>query len=99
MDTNTRLLRLLNSTPAQQAEIDRILSGQPRAEPVSGPLLMNMSEAARYLGISRASLWRACKAKRLTKVELFPNSYRLRRADVEALAAGRKEGDDEAPPK
>ncbi len=91
MDTNQRLLKILNASPQQQAEIDRILAGQPGAESVSGPLLLTMGEASRLLNVSRATLWRCIKAGRLERVELFPNSFRLRKADVERLVEGGKE--------
>ena len=71
----------------------RILRGE--SEPArsgaqsNGPLLMGMGAASGLLGVSRATLWRACQAGRIEKVELFPGSYRVRRADLEALAAGK----------
>jgi hypothetical protein len=39
---------------------------------------------------SRATLWRMTKAGLLQKIELLPGSFRLRRADLEAIAAGQK---------
>lgn len=57
----------------------------------SGPLLLGVGQAAKFLGVSRATLWRAVVAGRLDKVELYPGSYRIRREDVERLAdPGRK---------
>ncbi len=53
-----------------------------------GPLLLGMGAAAAMLGVSRATLWRLLRDGRLAKVELFPGSYRVRREDLEALAAG-----------
>lgn len=61
---------------------------QPAGKPVTGPLLLGMGAGAKFLGVSRATLWRACLAGRIQKVELFPGSYRVRRGDLEALAAG-----------
>lgn len=92
---NERLLKILQAPPATQAEIDRILDGrQPpiRTEASTGPLLLGMTAAAKFLGVSRATLWRVIKAGRLHKVEVLPGSYRVRRADLEALVAG-KSGD------
>jgi excisionase family DNA binding protein len=51
------------------------------------PLLIAMGAAAKYLGVSRSTLWRICQAGRLKRVELFRGSYRLRRLDLDALAA------------
>ena len=92
---NDRLLKFLQAPPEVQAEIDRVLEGRspvPRSEPPTGPLLLGMSAAAKFIGVSRATLWRMCRSDRLQKVEILPNSFRLRRADLLALAAGRKVG-------
>jgi hypothetical protein len=62
---------------------------QTSGRSVTGPLLMGMGAGAKFLGVSRATLWRACLAGRIQKVELFPGSYRVRRDDLEALAAGK----------
>jgi excisionase family DNA binding protein len=56
--------------------------------PIEGPRLMGMGAGAKYLGVSRATLWRACQAGRLETVELFAGSYRVRRSDLDALVAG-----------
>lgn len=89
---NDRLLKILQAPPEIQTEIDRILEGKPATpatDPTPGPLLMGMSAAAKYAGVSRATLWRMCRAGRLQKVEILPNSYRLRRADLLALVGER----------
>ena len=54
----------------------------------SRPLLLSVTEASKLLGISRCSVWRAIRAGRLKKIELYPGFERLRRTDVEALAGG-----------
>lgn len=85
---NERLLKFLQATPEQQAAIDRILEGKmeaPRPAP-SGPLLLGMSAAAKLLGVSRPTLWRMVKAGKLSKVEVLPGSFRVRRADIEGIA-------------
>lgn len=92
---NDRLLKILLAPPEIQSEIDRILEGRPSAprdEPPTGPLLMGMSAAAKFIGVSRATLWRMCRAGRLKKVEILPGSFRLRRADLLKLAAGVEAG-------
>jgi excisionase family DNA binding protein len=85
---NERLLRFLQATPEQQAVIDRILEGKMEAAPASasGPLLVGMGAGSKLLGVSRATLWRMIKTGRLDKVEVLPGSFRVRRADVEAIA-------------
>jgi len=50
-----------------------------------GPLLLGMTAAARYLGVSRATLWRMVRAGQFQRIELFPGCFRLRRADLEAV--------------
>ena len=49
------------------------------------PLLMGMGESAKFLGVSRATLWRMIRDGRLTKVEIYHNAFRLRRSDILAL--------------
>jgi excisionase family DNA binding protein len=48
-----------------------------------------MGAGARLLGVSRATLWRMIRAGRLDKVEVLPGSFRVRRADLEAVASGK----------
>ena len=81
----------LRAAEDQKQAALRVLRGEalgPAAKPVTGPLLMGVGAGAKFLGVSRATLWRACLAGRIQKVELFPGSYRVRREDLEALAAG-----------
>lgn len=92
VNTNERLLKLLQASPEVHAEIDRILDGKTTAKSETastGPLLMGMGEGARFLGVGRATLWRMIRAGRLKKVEVLPGSFRLRRGDLEAIANGR----------
>ena len=56
-----------------------------------GPLLMGMTASAKLLGVSRATLWRMIKGGLLQKIEMLPGSFRVRRADLEAIAAGQKQ--------
>ena len=91
-DQNARLIRFLQASPAQQAAIDRILDGEAPAQAAAndGPLLLGMGAAAKRLNVSRTTLYRIIQRGRLEKVEILPGSYRIRRADLEALAAGRE---------
>jgi len=92
--SNDRLLKFLQASPEVQAEIDRVLEGKvaARVETTTGPLLYGMTAAAKFIGVSRATLWRICRTGRLQKVEILPGSFRIRRSDLEALAAGRQVG-------
>ena len=91
INQNERLLMYLQASPEKQDAIDRILEGKvpSRVEAPTGPLLYGMSPAAKYLGVSRATLWRMIKVGRIGRVEVLPGSFRVRRADLEALAAGK----------
>ena len=91
MNQNERLMKFLQATPEQQELIDRILEGKPEATKLErrGPLLIGMGPAAEFLGVSRSTLWRMIQAGRLERVEVFTNSFRVRREDLEAIAAGK----------
>ena len=92
VNPNDRLMRFLQATPEQQKCIDEILDGRIPSAPIaaSGPLLLGMGAGAKFLGVSRPTLWRMIRAGKLTKVEVLAGSFRLRRADLELLAAGKE---------
>jgi excisionase family DNA binding protein len=92
MNMEERLKRLFIALPEQIQAIDDILESgvQKKTMVTSGPLLMRMSDSAKLLGVSRATLWRMIKSGILQKIEILPGSFRLRRADLEAIAAGHK---------
>ena len=83
----------------QGEEDPAALSSDPRP-PTSeaGPLLMGMGESAKFLGVSRATLWRMIRDGRLTKVEIYHNAFRLRRSDILALVNERIAGVSPASP-
>ena len=91
MNTDERLKLLLNAPPDQVDKIDAVLERrvQARETEVLGPLLLGMGAGAKFLGVSRGTLWRMIKAGGINKVEILPNSFRVRRADLEAIAAYR----------
>jgi excisionase family DNA binding protein len=96
-NSNERLLKFLQATPEQQIAIDRILDGQvDGARKPNGPLLVSMGKAAKCLGVSRPTLWRLIKAGKLTKVEILPGCFRVRRTDLEAVAAPNLEHPEKA---
>jgi len=92
MNTEDRLKRLFAASPEQMEAIDGILESgiQKKTMATPGPLLMGMTASAKLLGVSRATLWRMIKGGLLQKIEVLPGSFRVRRADLEAIAAGRK---------
>lgn len=90
--SSERLLRLMAATQEQQEAIDRILEGkaeEPRPA-TRGPLLLMMGDAAELLGVSRATVWRMIKMGKLNRVEILPGTFRVRRADIEAIAEGKE---------
>lgn len=87
-NSNDRIMRVLQATPTQLAAIDCVLEGKgvsDKAE-LSGPVLIRIRTAAIMLDAHRATVWRMAKAGKLKVVEILPGSFRVRRADVEALA-------------
>ena len=86
---NERLVKILQATPEQQRAIDRILAGllpQTTAPQVQGPLLRTMTDSAKYLGVSRTTVWRMIQAGHLKPVEIMAGTFRLRHQDLLALA-------------
>ena len=92
MNAEERIRRLLDATPEQRKAIDRILLGQTEPSAMNGPLLLGMGPAAKLLGVLRPTLWRLFKAERLQKFELLPNSFRVRRSDIEELVEKKATG-------
>jgi excisionase family DNA binding protein len=89
--TSELLQAILAATDERKEQALRVLRGEVPEKvmrPMTGPLLLGMGAACRLLGVSRATLWRILQAGTIQKVELFPGSFRVRREDVEALAAG-----------
>ena len=96
LSSDVRMMKILTASNEQLQLVDQILDGRQRQclEPsptASGPILLGMGAAAKTLGVSRATLWRMIQVGRLQKVELLPGSFRVRRADLEAIAAGKGE--------
>jgi excisionase family DNA binding protein len=87
LSSNDRLMRILQATPDKLTAIDRVLEGtmeltRPERR---GPLLMQICDAAQFLGVHRATIRRLMLAGRLTPVMLL-GSVRLRREEVEKIA-------------
>ena len=91
LNMEQRLVQLIAAPPERLAAVDQALLGQSEPPPPASklPLLLTMEAAAALLGVSRCTLYRLRMAGKLPQVELLPGSFRVRRADVEALAAGK----------
>ena len=89
--TEELMTAALTAPDERKAAALRSLRGEvpePPEKKSQGPLLLGMGAGAKFLGVSRATLWRILQAGRLEKVELFPGSFRVRRNDLESLAEG-----------
>ena len=89
MTTVEQLMQAVLAAPEERkAAALRVLKGEVTepAAVATGPLFLGMSAGAKLLGVSRATFWRIVSAGRIERVELYPSSYRVRRADVERLA-------------
>lgn len=90
MDANERMLKILQASPDQQAAIDAILEGRkPDEQTIQGPLLMGVEEGAKFMGVSRTTLWRIIKSGDIKPIEYRPGSYKVRRQDLERVAGVR----------
>ncbi len=70
--------------------IEAVLVGNPPGGDAfedNGPLLMTMTAAAAFLGVSRVTVWRMVKEGRLRPVEIRSGVFRIRRADLHELSA------------
>ncbi len=86
----TLLQAALSAPEDRRAQALKVLRGEvePERRPSTGPMLMQIGQAAALLGVSRPTLWRMMKAGALEKVEIYHGAFRVRRVDVEAIADG-----------
>jgi excisionase family DNA binding protein len=97
--TGELLALLVATTQERKADALKILKGEAivadpvSCQPLTAPILLGMGTAAKYLGVSRATLWRMIKAKRLERVDLFTGTYRVRKTDLEDFACGKTKFD------
>jgi hypothetical protein len=99
--TGDLLTAVVAADPERRQAALKFLRGEtlpPAVKPVSGPLLMNMCAAARFLGVSRTTLLKIVAAGAIEKVEIFSGSYRVTRESLEALAARSLSGAPQAKP-
>jgi len=84
MSNEERIKKLFAATSEQLAAVDAALAGKP--EPERPNLrLYRMGEAAKETGISRTTLWRAIREKRLRAVEIREGSFRIPEQSLRAF--------------
>ena len=85
MTTETRLQAILTAPPDKLAQVDGILSGEATRATDTDRRLFSMTQAAEALGVSRQTIWRMVKEKRLPTVEIRKGRYRIPSAAISAL--------------
>ncbi len=87
--TGDLLNAFVTATPERKEAALKVLRGEttPAAKPVTGPLLMNINAAAKFLGVSRTTLWKIVAAGAVERLEVFPGSFWVTRESLVALAA------------
>ena len=88
-DLTGELLAAMVTAPQDRKESAlRTLRGEVSATqpPPTGPLLLQIGAAAKLLGVSRSTMYRLMLSGTVEPVEIRRGTFRIRRADVEALA-------------
>ena len=94
--TEELITAAVTATDEKKAAALRALHGEVAAQPIKtiqGPLLLGIGAAAKFLGVSRGTFWRAMQAGKIKKVELHAGSYRVRKEDLLELASGKESVD------
>jgi excisionase family DNA binding protein len=89
--TEELITAAVTATDDRKAAALKALRGEIAAQPgkiIQGPLLLGVGAAAKFLGVSRGTFWRAMQAGKIRKVELHSGSFRVRKEDLLELAAG-----------
>ena len=81
MSNEDRIKLLFTATPEQLAAVDVALAGKSETERLS-LRLYRMGQAAAETGLSRTTLWRAIRDKRLRPVEIREGSFRIPEAEL-----------------
>jgi len=89
METERRLQLLLAASPETLTRIDRVLAGQCEPEGAPSLRLLRVSEAAAALGLSRSSIWRLCREKKLPVVSLRRGSRRIPESALREFVGGK----------
>lgn len=86
------LLVALATLPESDPRLERlaaILSGKVDPERPESLRLLRMGQAAKESGLSRSTLWRAVKEKRLKSVEVRRGSCRIAEMELRRFVEGR----------
>jgi excisionase family DNA binding protein len=76
--------RILAATPEQLKTVEQALSGEKAVE-VTDTRLLTFTEAARWMHVSRQTIWRMVKEGRLPTVETRLDRYRVPAAALTAF--------------
>jgi excisionase family DNA binding protein len=76
--------RILAATPEQLKMLEQALSGEKAVE-VTDTRLLTFTEAARWMHVSRQTIWRMVKEGRLPTVETRLDRYRVPTAALTAF--------------
>lgn len=88
-DKTALLLQAILAAPPEAKDgALRLLRGEltPPTPAQTGPLLLTMGSAAALAGISRSSLWRMIRMKKIAPVEILPGTFRVPRIAIERIA-------------
>ena len=83
------MVGLMKARPEQKSHIEHYLFNTVPHELMEKGSLMKIREVGDVLGVSRQTVWRMVKGKRLRQVEILPGTFRIPKADVLALIQGR----------
>jgi predicted DNA-binding transcriptional regulator AlpA len=86
METNERIKWLLEATPEQLSAYDALRAGKKSAPP--SLRLLRMGIAAKETQLSRTTLWRAIRDKRLKVVEVRKGSFRISENELRRFVEG-----------
>ena len=91
MTATERMQKLLTANPMMLAKIDKVLDGEETTQkPEADTRTITFTETAKRLGISRPTVYRLVKAKRLTVVPLCGVNRILLSSVVDFVNAGVK---------
>ncbi len=87
MDTEQRFKAIFGATPEQLAAVDAVLAGMTD-HPRQSLRLFRMGDAAKEVGLSRCTLWRAIREGRIKTVQIRKDSHRIPEAELRRFVSG-----------